>query len=230
MIRKSGNRFSEKILLKHKDNARAARSSEGEKHRSVPGELIGLVSVLNSAPDIAEQMVGVADVVASADPDACRGKRSAAVGGLVKQLDAKLQFWEQLIGNDAARQAKILRRAAADHATSAAEGRPSSVPVLLHPHRQQQRRGVVTDILGRARQKHPRKYADVKTKGVLVQEAVFCGQFDIARAEARTACCGTVEAHGHRGGQLQVRRRAIVEVDPRRATNVTSRGGAATEG
>ena len=50
--------------------------SEREKHGGVPGNLVGLVGILDSATDIAEQMVVVVQVVAPSDADAGRRGRA----------------------------------------------------------------------------------------------------------------------------------------------------------
>jgi hypothetical protein len=50
--------------------------SESEKHGCVPGDLVGLVGVFDAAPDIAEQMIVVVQIVAPSDADT-RGRGRA---------------------------------------------------------------------------------------------------------------------------------------------------------
>src|SRR5258707_11383235 len=118
---------------------------------------------------------------------------------------------------------------AADDTAASAEGGPSTTPVLLDPYRQKQRCCAVTDICRSARQKHPRKHADIQAERLLVQEAKFRSEFDVAEAEVRLAQCGTIETRGQCSGQLKIRRSAIVEIDPRGAADSATRGGAVAE-
>ena len=46
-----------------------------------------------------------------------------------------------------------------------------------------------------------------------MQETILGGQLDIAHADIRAAAGSQIEARGQGCGQLQVRRRAVVEVD-----------------
>src|SRR5260221_10732099 len=118
--------------------SRGEKISEGKEDRSVPGKLIGFVGILNSPPDVTKQVIGFVHIVSCTKPHACRSRGTVAVGSLVEQLGAKLQLWKQLIGDDPARQAEILRSMAADHAAAATKGGPSTGPVFLDPYRDQQ--------------------------------------------------------------------------------------------
>src|SRR6185437_16531637 len=91
-----------------------------EQHRGVPGILIGLVGVLDAAPDIAEQMVVVAEIVAPSDAEAGGRGRAARIRGLVKQLGAKLELGQKLIGQDRAGLTEIDRAEFGDRASAAA--------------------------------------------------------------------------------------------------------------
>ena len=56
-----------------------------------------------------------------------------------------------------------------------------------------------------------------------MQKTVFCGKFDVAGAETGIARRGIVEGNRQRRRQLQIGRRAIVEIDPRGTADVAAR-------
>ncbi len=186
--------------------------------------MICFVRVLNAAPDIAQQVIGVVQVVTDADPYAGCCRRAACVRGLMKQFSANLQLRQQLVREHAAGQAGILGSSTADHTASTSEDGPAATPILLDPNGEKDRGTVVTHRVGAARQEHARKNGDIPAEGVLMQEAILRGELDIAQADVRLPAAGAVKAGRQRGRQLEVGRSAVVEIDAGLAAGSIARG------
>src|SRR6185437_11122279 len=125
----------------------------------------------------------------------------------------KLELGQKLIGQHRAGLTEIDRAEFGDRASAAAERRPAAAPVLLNPHRQQQRDMIVADQVRAAGQENAREYADIESEAILMQEAIFGGELDVAEADIHAAAGRQVKALGQGCGQLKIRRRAIIEVD-----------------
>ena len=100
--------------------------------------------------------------------------------GLVEQFGTDLKLGQELIGDNAARLAEVGGAELADRASAAAERRPSAVPVLLNPNRQQQRRVIVTNEVRTAWKEDAREDADIEPEPILMKKAVLGGELDIA--------------------------------------------------
>ena len=109
--------------------------------------------------------------------DAC----AVRFGGLVAHLDTELKVRKHLAGQYAAGKAMVLRAVTTDHAAPAAEDRPI-LPILFKPQGQENR-GVVGGAARTARHEQTREEAHVEAEAILMQEAIFRGNLDIARAE-----------------------------------------------
>jgi hypothetical protein len=66
--------------------------SKGEQDGSVSGVTIRLIRVLDSAPNMTQQMEVVAQVKAPANANACRRWCAVRVGGLMQKLGANLKL------------------------------------------------------------------------------------------------------------------------------------------
>src|SRR6202161_4534855 len=132
-------------------------------------------------------MIIIVQVVAPSDADARRRGCNAGNCGLVEQFGADLKFGQELIGDDAAHFAEVDGTELADRASAAAERRPSAVPVLLNPERQQQRRVIVADKVRTAWKEDAREEADVEPEPVLMKKTVLGGELDVAPTEVGAA-------------------------------------------
>ena len=102
----------------------------------------------------------------------------------------------------------------ADRASAAAERRPTAVPVLLNPDRQQKRRVIVTDEVRTAWKEDAREDADIKPEPVLMKKTVLGGELDVAPTNIGAAANGPVKSFRQGCRQLKVGRRAVIEVNP----------------
>ena len=148
--------------------SRALINSKCEQHGGVPGHLVGLVGILDSTTDIAQQMVVIVQIEAPSDADA-RHRGRAACSGLMEQFGTDLKLGQELIGDNAARLAEVGGAELADRASAAAERGPSAVPVLLNPNRQQQRRVIVTNEVRIAGKEDAREDADIEPEPILMK-------------------------------------------------------------
>src|SRR5882757_7118246 len=73
---------------------------KSKQNREIERELVGLVGVLDPAIDVAQQMVGLVEVVGGAEANAGAGERAVGVSCLVEQLRAELQVRGELVGHD----------------------------------------------------------------------------------------------------------------------------------
>ena len=62
-----------------------------------------------------------------------------------------------------------------------------------------------------------------------MQKAVLGREFHVAQTEACRSSCGNIVGTGKRGGQLKVRRGAVVEINTRRAAGVAPHGRTGVE-
>src|SRR6185503_9934563 len=106
----------------------------------------------------------------------------------------------------------VLAAVAADDAAATPEDGPGS-PILLQPERQQDGGMDVADGARAARQEQPGEKADVEAEAVLMQEAIFGGDLEVAEADVRRVAGGLAEAGRQDRRELEVGRRAVVEVD-----------------
>ena len=82
---------------------------------------------------------------------------------------------------------------------------------------------LLADIRRNARQKDPGKYRHIEAKVLLRQETIFPGEFNVAKAAQRGAGICKVVRDRQRGGELQVRCPAVVEVDTSLAVDAVTR-------
>ena len=82
---------------------------------------------------------------------------------------------------------------------------------------------LLADVRRNARQKDPGKYRHIEAKALLRQEAIFCGEFNVAETAQRRAGICKVVCDRQRGGELQVRCPAVIEVDTSLAVDAVSR-------
>lgn len=74
--------------------------------------------------------------------------------------------------------------------------------------------------------KHAGKHAHIPSEIFLMQEAVFCRQFDIPDARDRDAHRGIGIGDGQNSGELQILRAAVIEIDAGLAARSIARIGA----
>ena len=169
-------------------------------------------------------MVVIVQVVAPSDAKARRRGDAARSRGLVEQFGTDLKLRQELIGDDAARLAEVDGTELADRASAATERRPSAVPVLLNPDWQKQRRAIVTnEVVRPAWKEDAREDADIEPEPVLVKKAVLGGELDVAPTDVGAAADGSVKSFRQGCRQLEVGRRAVVEVNTALTRGAVSR-------
>jgi hypothetical protein len=84
---------------------------------------------------------------------------------------------------------------------------------------------IVADEVRTAWKEDTREDADIEPEPVLVKKAVLGGELYVAPTDIGAAANGSLKSFGHGRRQLEVWRRAVVEVDPALTCGAASRRG-----